>query len=229
MNVQMQNGLIFSSSLHSVLPQSSEASVILEITTLGKEIHKSTEQIWKQIISIQEYQGENAVFSHCSYSSLFSVCLLSVQCFWATLPSRDFGLTVKAVSSVSSYQTKWGKKTITLWVLQMSLNNRFHVVIYYIFCWNILSYPGSRFENSPLNPLILFVNFCVFFSQNTSLEKVVLSRCWEKYRLWKAQTPGKYCPTPQRDVSHSSSSAWRYLKNECPFCSSCLKPFRINA
>ncbi len=73
----------FFSSLHSVLPQSSEASVILEITTLGKEIHKSTEEIWKQIISIQEYQGENAVFSHCSYSSLFSVCLLSVQCFLA--------------------------------------------------------------------------------------------------------------------------------------------------
>lgn len=47
---------------------STEASVMLKKkTTLGKEIHKSTENIWKQIISIQ---GENAVFSLCSYLSL---------------------------------------------------------------------------------------------------------------------------------------------------------------
>lgn len=105
-----KKGLIFPlyKFLHSVLLQPSEASMILEITTLGKEIHKNTEKIWKQIVSIQEYQGENAVFSHCSYSSLFSVCLLSVVCFRATLPSWD--LMVKAVISVSSYQTKQGKK-----------------------------------------------------------------------------------------------------------------------
>lgn len=35
-----------------------------------QEIHKSTENIWKQIISIQEYQGKNAVFSHCSCLTL---------------------------------------------------------------------------------------------------------------------------------------------------------------
>lgn len=93
------------------------ASVMLGKTTLGKEIHKCTENIWKQIISIQ---GENAVFSHCSCSSLFSV--------FGFFRAR----TVKAVSSVSSYQTKQGKKKKkTLWVLRMSLNNRFHVVIYH--------------------------------------------------------------------------------------------------
>jgi len=71
----------------------------------------------------------------CSVQPLFIfVSLLRLSTQRSVFPSRDFGLTVKAASSVSSYQTKWGKKIIiTLWVLQMSLNNRFHVVIYYNF------------------------------------------------------------------------------------------------